>query len=679
MPWIASLATELRITTLDLNVWISIGEALLCGGACLLFGLWIARSVGLLRSGAPLGEVLGVGLATGLLVSAAWWAAVASGGRSSFTPAALGFVLSIGLSLANQARRKVDIGPAGIAPEVDRVRSSVSTGLPAKRVVGGTLLAACGFVVVVGLLYGATMAPSPRDGVQPVEGPDEVLYAVLGRDLAATGTEATYSPSGFADPPGLPTQTWYHWGELWLSAAAISLLGAAPMSARFFIVLPLVLLAAALMTGVLVRRVTGANSQRAFQFGFLAALFLAPVPLIAGPTFSSWAAGMIFGVTVYGLAAVAAPIAMYSMAVLDTRQPTWPLACFIGSAAALLLPTHLVIAVLGLIGGATVGAIRIVRSVRATSHLPSTSTLRRRALAWAILAVLATVIWGALTDHGISSSALQASVSAFNETWRDSLVIVALGAGTFLAIPVAALMAGRDQRPVADIYVGVIVLLLVGAIVWGAWLGDFNTFYVFFGGIALFATPVAAVAAWTLRERLARSGGRPAAVALVVLIVAQLEWGVITAAPRLQLYGPRGYGPIPIKVLDAIRALPNEARLAYACRPFEEATYLDPQLLSIDLHTGHRIAAMCFQADVDSTLVGATTNPRLPSASFLRAPQRALYPDPDARPSAGDVADFLQAHGIDYIYADGLHPNTLVPGAQVVARSQDAELLRISR
>ena len=51
----------------------------------------MARTVGLLRSDAPAGETLGVGLASGLMVLAAWWAAIWSEGRSSFTPVALGF------------------------------------------------------------------------------------------------------------------------------------------------------------------------------------------------------------------------------------------------------------------------------------------------------------------------------------------------------------------------------------------------------------------------------------------------------------------------------------------------------------------------------------------------------------------------------------------------------------
>ena len=44
--------------------------------------------------------------------------------------------------------------------------------------------------------------PSPRDGVQPLEFMDEAYYAILGADLAETGTETMYSPSGFTRHPG---------------------------------------------------------------------------------------------------------------------------------------------------------------------------------------------------------------------------------------------------------------------------------------------------------------------------------------------------------------------------------------------------------------------------------------------------------------------------------------------
>src|SRR5437879_7766359 len=99
------LAAEFAITISNGDVWVSIGLALLLGGGCLAFGIWLARTVGLLGSDAPAGETLGVGLASGLMVLAAWWAAIWSGGRSSFTPVAVGFAIAIALGLARATRR----------------------------------------------------------------------------------------------------------------------------------------------------------------------------------------------------------------------------------------------------------------------------------------------------------------------------------------------------------------------------------------------------------------------------------------------------------------------------------------------------------------------------------------------------------------------------------------------
>ena len=95
---------EFAIALSDGAVWLSIGQALLFGGGCLLFGVWLARIVGLLASDAPAGETLAVGLASGLLVLAAWWGAVASGGRSSFTPVAVGFAIALALAVVRRTR-----------------------------------------------------------------------------------------------------------------------------------------------------------------------------------------------------------------------------------------------------------------------------------------------------------------------------------------------------------------------------------------------------------------------------------------------------------------------------------------------------------------------------------------------------------------------------------------------
>jgi hypothetical protein len=147
---------------------------------------------------------------------------------------------------------------------------------------------------------------------------------------------------------------------------------------------------------------------------------------------------------------------------------------------------------------------------------------------------------------------------------------------------------------------------------------------------------------------------------------------------RLQQFGPRGdYQPIPVSLLTAIRQLPADAELAYACRPFEEISFGNPRLLSIDAHTSHRVVPMCFEANVLSSLVGAPSSAQVPSAGFALAPQWTLYPTAAARPSSAAVASFLKDHGIDYIYADAAHPNSLVADAVLLARSGDFQLLRV--
>ncbi len=539
-------------------------------------------------------------------------------------------------------------------------------------VVGGAV-----FVVAVALVYGSTLIQSPRDGVQPTEVMDTAYYAILGRDLAQTGTETIYSPGGFAQIDGLPDQTWYHWGEAWLAAAAISIFGAAPLDARHFIVLPLILLAAAAMTGTLVRRLTGATSPGAFLFGFIACLFLAPIPIIAGPHFSSWAVGLIFGITLYGLAAPAVLLAMYGLATLGGRPPTWALAAFAAAAVAMILPAHVVIAVLGVIGLGSVWAIRIARSLLATRRLPVIAPIWRSAFLATGVLLVATVAWGLATGHGVVGSGVSPGVAPFNATWTQTVAIVVLGAGVFFAIAFAWIAARRDSPMEADLYLGTGVLLVVGALVWGARLGDYNTFHLFFAGIAVFATPAAAVAVWSIWQRLRGAGRVALAIVVLVLCGIQLELGAALSYVQLQAFGPHEYAPIPEEVLTGIRDLPPDAKLAYACQPFEELAPWDARLLALDAHTGRRIVPMCFEADFFGQLVGGQKSADNENPLFQWAPQRALYPDANARPSPESVAAFLKANGIEYVYADTMHPNALVPDALPVITSGAVQVLRL--
>ena len=667
------LANEFVVSVTTIAVWQSIGLALALGAVCLALGIGIARVVGLLAPDAPAGDTVGVGLASGLTVITALWAGVRSGGQSAFTPVAVGFAVAVGLSLVRRARTQTakpasdpNFEPPGPLPSREPARRSllVAAGM-------------CGvFIVAIALLYGSTLAPSPRDGVQPVEFVDEAYYAVLARDLARTGMESNQSPSGFDVIPGAPKQVWYHWGEMWLSSAVMSAFGAEPMHAYFLIVLPLVLIASAAMAGTITRRIAGTNSRAAYALGFVSWLFLAPVPVIPGPFFSSWAVGMVFGVVTYGMGAVALLLAAYAVVTSDAVPP-WPRAIFGGSAIGFIVPAHIAIAVLGTVTLVAAWALRALLSLLRTRQATTMQwTVNRTTLA-AFAFVAAGLAWGLLTEHGLIGGTGTAVVSAFNSSWRDSVLITLLGAGVFWAIPVAWFLSKDRASPRAWLYVGTIAVLGAGAIGWGARLGEFTMFYLYFGAIAVIATPVAAIAVRMLWERLRGMAHPRLAVGLVVLLVIQLEVGALLTVFRLQLFGANTYEPIPQEIHEAIRRLPDGAKLAYTCQPYEEVGYGTPRLLSIDAHTGARIIPMCFEAETLSNLIGAEPSEDVENLFFERAPQRRLYPDLTAKPSPAAVEDFLREHGVGYIYVDAQHPNRLVDDARPLFSSGTFSILKL--
>jgi hypothetical protein len=203
-------------------------------------------------------------------------------------------------------------------------------------------------------------------------------------------------------------------------------------------------------------------------------------------------------------------------------------------------------------------------------------------------------------------------------------------------------------------------------------------FYLFFAGIAVLATPVAVLAVMIVWERLRSTKHTRWAAAVVVVFAIQLEIGVFGAVLRLQHFGPpAAETPIPVNMLEVIRQLPPGGKLAYSCRPLDESGFGVPQLVSIDAHTRHRVVPMCFEAELLSTLIGAKPSDQVENRFFPSAPQRAIYPDAEARPSSSAVANFLKAHGVEYIFADTRHPNTLVDNAIPMAVSGDAMVLRI--
>jgi hypothetical protein len=547
-----------------------------------------------------------------------------------------------------------------------------------RRSIALGILGCVAFIVLFALLYGSTMSASPRNGVQPVEFADEAFYAVLSRDLSRTGTETAYSTSGFAEIVGVPAQTWYHWGELWLTAAAIRIFGADPLAARNLIVLPVLLLAAAALSGTIVRRLAGTPSRKAFVWGFVACVLLSSTPLVVGPYFSYWGRGMAFGITLYGLAAVAVLMALYCLVIQSSRRTGWDLSIFVGTATVLIVPAHLVLGLLAVVGAATTSVIRVSRSVRITRRLPTVPVgLKRTLLAIAIVGI-ATVAWGLVTGHGTLATAGSPTVLPFNSTWRDSVLLTVLWSGVFLAIPVAWLVVRTDASLRSDLLLSTMVVLFVGAAVWGARLSEFTMFYFFYAGVTVIAIPMAALAVWILGDRLRKTGHRTLRLVLAATCAIQLELSVVPVLAGLQQFGPGTFpAPISVSLLDAIRALPADAELAYACSTFDEVGFAGSRMLGIDAHTDRRVVPMCYEAEFVSALVGATLSPNVPNAFFKWAPQEALYPSPEAHPTSDEVASFLKSNGIHYIYADPQHPNTLVTFAVPIAASGGGEVLWI--
>ena len=219
----------------------------------------------------------------------------------------------------------------------------------------------------------------------------------------------------------------------------------------------------------------------------------------------------------------------------------------LGILAACLLPAHLVIAILAAlwVGSAALAWIAVVRPRRdAWSAL--LDRVWRPILAAGTLGIV-TFGWGYVTGHGLGGSDASTLVQPFGPTWWSSLVGVFAGAGLLLAIPVAAIAMWRTSPAWSAAYIGAIATLVVGAILWGARLPDFNMFHVFFGGLATIATPIAAVAVWQLWSRLRASTGavrilRPVLVAVAVMQLALA--GLFTIA-HLHRFGPFDYEPIP--------------------------------------------------------------------------------------------------------------------------------------
>ena len=85
---------------------------------------------------------------------------------------------------------------------------------------------------------------------------------------------------------------------------------------------------------------------------------------------------------------------------------------------------------------------------------------------------------------------------------------------------------------------------------------------------------------------------------------------------------------------------------------------------------------MCFESDVFSAMIGADPLIQRENPFFTWAPQRSLFRDAFTNPSGSSIATFLKDHGIGYVYADAMHPNSLVPEAVEIARYGRVVVLR---
>ena len=657
MDWLNGFGVELTAALADSRVWQSILTAFLVGGICLVLGTWATRRVGLLDRDAPAGETLGVGLGSGLLILAACWAAVGSAGRSAFTPVAIAFVVALALGL------RASRGGA---------RATVPDTRPSRLPMIRALIAGSAFVAVIGLIYGSTMAPSPRNGAQPVEFTDVAFYSSLALTLNRTGLESTSYPSGFDSIAGLPVQNWYHWGEIWIAAATIRLADLDPVLARHYVALPLSLLAAAALAGTLVRRMARTSSRRAFLFGAATLLVLSPLPLLPGALYGWWAVGLLFGISLYGMSVIPVLIGLCLITGDDARLKSRASQLFAGATLAFLLPTHIVVAVLAVVGIVGVFSVNMLTAVlqRKRTRIPEAW---RGPLAATLAVGVATLGWGVATGHGLGGVATSASVAPFGRPWVEAIAFNTIAGGMLLAIPAAWWLTRKASPRLAGVFLGVMGLVTAGAIAWGARFADFDMFHVFFAGVTVFAAPVAAAAVWMMWRRLRARGNVRLAAALLIFCTVQLEFGLIPTMTRLQLFGAGSSAAIPLDVLASIRALPADARLAYACLPDEGA----PALISIYAHTGRRVVPLCFEVDTWSPMLGASQTGAPENPAFRLMPQYDLFKDRSTPPSSPRIVAFMKEQGIEYIYADADHPNVLVPEAVPIARSGSAFVLRV--
>ena len=173
---------------------------------------------GLLAFDAPAGETVGVGLASGLMVLAAWWAAIWSGGRSSFTPVAVGFAIAIVLAVVRRPPPAVDADSAAAEgdrrwPEPHRGPGGPATDRWSSR-------------------HWRAAYSSSQSRSSTVRRWHRARATACSQSNSSTKRSTRSSAAIWLPPaprrtsrrpdspriPGAPVQVWYHWGEMWLAA-----------------------------------------------------------------------------------------------------------------------------------------------------------------------------------------------------------------------------------------------------------------------------------------------------------------------------------------------------------------------------------------------------------------------------------------------------------------------------
>ncbi len=155
---------------------------------------------------------------------------------------------------------------------------------------------------------------------------------------------------------------------------------------------------------------------------------------------------MIFGITAYGLAAVAVLSALYSLTVFDRQTSPWSVT-FIGTAAAVTVPAHLIVA-----RSWDSSASAVSRSSGSASRSRRRDVCRpcrpcgdERSWLTAIV-IVATVVWGLSTATALPIAGLRRTCRPLALSGANAVVVTALGAGAFLSILVAWFVIRADRR-----------------------------------------------------------------------------------------------------------------------------------------------------------------------------------------------------------------------------------------